>query len=233
MPTEFHVLPDHSGLAAQNMAYDFLMLQRYQPADAIRIRHYDWVRDAFTFGLSQKFSYVESEVQNPSLDICRRPTGGGIVDHTDDWTYALVIPASHPMAQGQPLDTYKAVHDAMISAMNRQGIEAILNLSSPNSVEPGICFAKPELYDVVLKDFPSKVAGAAQKRTKAGFLLQGSIWKPTVSHLDWQRFYNDFIIELAGILDGKVQYAIAPNWDTAEEDKLLSQFESDEWNQRR
>src|SRR5690606_23524090 len=105
-----HVIPDATSNAAQNMAYDFLLLQRYQPAEAIRFRHYEWSRPAFTFGLSQQFSYVTSEISDAHADVCRRPTGGGVVNHLDDWTYALVIPASHPLAVGPPIETYLAVH---------------------------------------------------------------------------------------------------------------------------
>src|SRR5690606_37256859 len=133
MAYKFHVLPESSGTAAQNMACDFLMLQRYQPAEALRFRHYGWTRPAYTFGLSQSHSYVLSELPDPSYDLCRRPTGGGIVNHLDDWTYALVVPASHPLSRGQPIETYRAVHQAIASAMERQGVAVELNFADPQS----------------------------------------------------------------------------------------------------
>lgn len=215
------------------MAYDFLMLQRYQPAEAIRFRHYGWTRPAFTFGLSQTYSYVSSEVPDMEADICRRPTGGGVVNHLDDWTYALVIPASHPLSRGQPIETYRAVHQCIVDAMSRQGMEVELNLTPPEEAGPSICFNKAELYDVVLKNFPSKVAGAAQKRTKHGFLMQGSIWKPMASSLEWNRFYNDLVIELATLMAAQVEYVSSPSWQPSEEEALTLQFDSDNWNQRR
>ena len=233
MAHAFHVLPESSGSAAQNMAYDFLMLQRYQPQDAIRFRHYGWTRSSYTFGLSQRYSYIESEVRNPSVDLCRRPTGGGLVDHADDWTYALVIPATHPMANGQPIETYRAVHQAIVTSMENQGVSVGLNLTASENSMPGVCFNKPELYDVVLKNLPTKVAGAAQKRSKVGFLMQGSIWRPVVSHLEWNRFHNDLILELANLMEAQIEYINETSWDVSEEEALVSQFDSDEWNQRR
>ena len=233
MAHPFHVIPDSTATAAQNMAYDFLLLQRYQPADAIRFRHYNWSRAAFTFGLSQRFSYVSSEVDDLSAELVRRPTGGGVVNHLDDWTYALVIPASHPLAKGQPIDTYRAVHECIVNAMLRQNVLVELNLSTPDDHAPSVCFNKAELYDVVLQNLPSKIAGAAQKRSKNGFLMQGSIWKPMVSSLEWNRFYNDLVIELATLMQGEVEYVSAPSWAPSEEEALTEQFDSEDWNQRR
>ncbi|MFA5057141.1 MAG: lipoate--protein ligase family protein, partial [Opitutaceae bacterium] len=84
---EFHVLPSRTGGAAENMALDFLLLQRYPPAEAVRFRHYEWRGPAFTFGFGQKIAWVRGQLPpEMSLDLCRRPTGGGIVDHREDWT---------------------------------------------------------------------------------------------------------------------------------------------------
>lgn len=233
MAHSLHVLPDSTATAAQNMAYDFLMLQRYQPADAIRFRHYEWVRSAYTFGLSQNYSYVVSEVPDMSAEIVRRPTGGGVVDHTSDWTYTLVIPTSHPMAKGQPIDTYRDVHQALVDAMEKQGLMTELNLQSPGDSTPSVCFNKAEIFDVVLQGLPSKLAGAAQKRTKNGYMLQGSIWKPLASKISWPRFYNDFVMQLATVLDAELEYVSSPSWQPEEEEALTTQFDSDNWNQRR
>jgi len=233
MSAQLHILPDRQGSAAENMAHDFLMLQRYRPAEAIRLRHYGWRRPAYTFGLSQRVSFVESEVPEPGADLCRRPTGGGVVNHLDDWTYGLVIPPASPLGRGQPIDIYRTVHEAIAAAMESQGANVILNLQAPEDASPGVCFNKPELFDVVLANMPSKVAGAAQKRAKAGLLMQGSIWRPTVSQLSWERFYNDFILALAERAEAAIEYVSWPEWRPEEEEALVAQFESEEWNRRR
>lgn len=215
------------------MAFDALLLQRYQPTDAIRFRHYEWNQASYTFGLSQSYSYITSEVADHSADIIRRPTGGGLVDHTNDWTYTLVIPSSHPFAKGQPIDAYRAVHQCIVDAMEQQELMTELNLSAPEQTTPSVCFNKAELYDVILKNLPSKLAGAAQKRTKNGYMLQGSIWKPLASRVSWERFYNDFSMGLAKLLDAEIEYVESPSWRPEEQEALTGQFESDNWNQRR
>lgn len=233
MAHSLHIIPDINGSAAQHMAFDALLLQRYEPQDAIRLRHYEWNRTAYTFGLSQHYSYITSEVPDHSAEIVRRPTGGGLVDHTNDWTYTLVIPSAHPFATGQPVDTYRAVHQCIVDAMETQGLGCELNLHAPEKITPSVCFNKAELYDVILKNLPSKLAGAAQKRTKSGYMLQGSIWKPLASKIAWEQFYNDFSMGLAALLEAEIEYVSSPSWRPEEEVALTDQFDSDEWNQRR
>ncbi len=101
------------------MALDFLLLQRYPESAAPRFRHYEWRTPAFTFGYSQKIGFVRANLpsdlsaiasakaealakeglpHSSTFDLCRRPTGGGIVDHRHDWTYSLVLPPLHPQA---------------------------------------------------------------------------------------------------------------------------------------
>lgn len=233
MAHQLHVLPDSTHTAAQNMAYDFLILNRYPDAKSLRLRHYGWIRPAFTFGMSQAYEYALSEIPDRSVEICRRPTGGGVVNHLDDWTYSLIIPPNHPLARSQPSDSYRSIHECIASAMESQGADVILNFATPEKSIPSVCFTKPEVYDIVLRDHPTKVAGAAQKRTKRGYLVQGSIWKPSLPDLDWSQFYEDFIRSFSTLADAEVQRKPWPQWNESEEEQLIAQFESEEWNRRR
>src|SRR5690349_1891712 len=101
-----HVLPHRTGGAAENMALDFLLLQRYPGEPVPRFRHYDWRKSAFTFGYAQKIAFVREQLgalagpeEARTVDLCRRPTGGGVVDHRDDWTYTVIIPRGHPLEE--------------------------------------------------------------------------------------------------------------------------------------
>src|ERR1700749_3389005 len=127
-----HLLPTRTGGAAENMALDFLLLQRYPDADP-RFRHYGWRGPAFTFGYSQKWLEVnkliyssENKVGPGTLDICRRPTGGGIGDHPDDWTYTLIIPRGHPLEAERASQSYRQVHECLAGALTNQGVPARL-----------------------------------------------------------------------------------------------------------
>jgi len=240
MVMKLHTLPDRTGSAAENMALDFLLLQRY-PQLAVRFRHYDWRRAAFTFGYSQKYAFVRGQVaalggDPAAFDLCRRPTGGGVVDHREDWTYALVIPRGHPLEEVPAVQSYRAVHEALAAALRAQGVpaEAKAVADGPagesGPVAPGVCFQKAELHDVIDATTGAKIAGAAQKRNKHGLLFQGSIEKSAVGAVAWDDFAARLAAGLAGILGAGVQETPWPELNEDEASGLIEQYSSPEWN---
>lgn len=235
-----HLLPNRAAGAAENMATDFLLLQRY-PETAVRFRHYDWHRPAFTFGYSQKIDIVRQQLPTDEpYDLCRRPTGGGIVDHRDDWTYALVIPRGHPLEEVRATQSYRSVHEALASALQRQNIPATVKLDCDPLPEGqtcgagGVCFQRAELYDVISPASRLKIAGAAQKRNKHGLLFQGSISRTVVgSGVDWELFHEDFSDVLAQALQAEAVPTPWPEFAEGEVDGLTEQYSSSEWNEKR
>lgn len=229
-----HILPTRSADAAENMATDFLLLQRYPEAVAPRFRHYDWHRPSFTFGYSQKIAFVRTQLPpNETFDLCRRPTGGGIVDHRDDWTYALVIPRGHPLEELRASHSYKAVHEALAAALRVQDVPAVTKSAAPEPDEDaaGVCFQRAEIYDVVHELTGEKIAGAAQKRNKHGLLFQGSIWRPAAGRpeFDWDAFHDDFVGELASELALEAADQPWPDFNEDEVSALTEQYSSAEW----
>lgn len=237
-----HILPFRTGSAAENMAVDFLLLQRYPEAHAPRFRHYGWHRPAFTFGYSQKIAFVRANLPSDGpFDLCRRPTGGGIVDHRDDWTYSLVIPRGHPLEELRATQSYREVHESLATALQAQGVPA---QTKPVTTEPeateksglpaGICFERAEFHDVVHATTGAKIAGAAQKRNKHGLLFQGSIWRPAAgAALDWEKFHDDFIGQLAKVLGFSAEASPWPEFPEAEIEGLIEQYSSSEWLEHR
>ena len=259
IPMQLDLLPFRTGGAAENMATDFLLLQRYPDAleTHARFRHYDWRAPAFTFGFSQKIAYVREQLAalapGECLDLCRRPTGGGVVDHREDWTYTLVVPRGHALYDARATESYRLVHAALVESLRAQGQPVILKktcattgdssesasdlstlnpqLSTPSApAGPTVCFTRPELYDVLHETTGAKVASAAQKRTKHGLLFQGSLWKPTVAAtVDWDAFEADFTTRLAALLEAE---AVETPWPDLNEDELsglTDQYSSPEW----
>jgi len=162
-----HLLPTRTAGAAENMALDFLLLQRYPDAPAPRFRHYGWRGPAFTFGFSQKIEFVRANLPpGETFDLCRRPTGGGIVDHRNDWTYALVLPRGHPLYDERAPQSYRSVHECLAAALAALGQAAAVKLEcDPGEGGPGVCFQRAERYDVINPRTGAKIAGAAPKRT--------------------------------------------------------------------
>jgi lipoate-protein ligase A len=227
------ILPTRTSGAAENMATDFLLLQRYPQAEAVRFRHYGWRAPAFTFGYAQKFSFVQTQLPlGGHFDVCRRPTGGGVVDHRDDWTYALVIPRGHPLEDLRATQSYREVHEALAAALRGCGVPAVTKQAKDPGEEPaGVCFQRAEIFDVVHESSGDKIAGAAQKRNKHGLLFQGSIWRPAVgATIDWDRFGDDFVARLATTLQVAATVTPWPDLNEDEVSALVEHYSSPEWN---
>lgn len=251
----FHLLPTRTAGAAGNMAVDFLLLQRYPQPEAVRFRHYAWRGPAVTFGYGQKIAFVREQLaRQERVDLCRRPTGGGIVDHRNDWTYALVIPRGHAVEELRAADSYQRVHEALAAALRRQGVEARVKPCAAAGTEEGrcdgsavseivlqpraeavgpagVCFQRAEAFDVVHAITGAKIAGAAQKRNKHGLLFQGSVAREAAggSAVEWLQFQNDFVEALAAALSASVQRTPWPEFNEDEVEGLTEQYSATEW----
>jgi lipoate-protein ligase A len=245
---QLDILPERHGGAAENMATDFLLLKRY-PAERTshaRFRHYGWHRPAFTFGYSQKIAYVRAQLPTDErVELCRRPTGGGVVDHRDDWTYTLVIPRVHALYDQPAPRSYHAIHTAITDSLRSLGEPVELKEACEPaedsegepcalSTSPTVCFKRPELYDVIHTLTGAKVAGAAQKRTKDGLLFQGSIARFALApSLDWDAFQSALIQALATTLALPAVETAWPDFSEGELDGLIEQYSATEWIEQR
>ncbi len=233
------LLPVRTAGAAENMAVDFLLLQRYPDAKAPRFRHYAWRAPAFTFGYGQKIAFVRSQLPaGETFELCRRPTGGGIVDHRADWTYALVLPRGHPLEEVRATQSYRTIHEALAETLRAQGVAAITQTAPDESAHAagpeGVCFQRAELYDVINAASGAKIAGAAQKRNKHGLLFQGSIARPVAGPgVDWERFGAEFADRLATALGGTAAERPWPEFNEDEVSGLTEQYSAPEWNEYR
>ena len=160
--------------AAMNMAIDEALLEA---AKVPSIRFYSWQSPALSFGYFGKFADVANYATE--RDLVRRWTGGGIVFHGEDLTYSIIIPATEPAFGESPKSIYEKIHRALADALAERGqratVAAILDRGAGVS-DAGYnehCFSNPVRADVMLNG--RKVAGAAQRRTRAGLLHQGSI----------------------------------------------------------
>jgi lipoate-protein ligase A len=254
MTMKLEVLPERSDSAAANMAADFLLLRRYPAARAAnaRVRFYGWHRPSFSFGYSQKIAWVRAQIPEDAegADLVRRPTGGGVVDHREDWTYALVIPRGHALEKARAVDSYRAVHEALRTALASCGQQAALKVSCEPAADsegedgalagcaaakgPTVCFTRAELYDVVDVATGVKIAGAAQKRTKEGLLFQGSIWRPAAAGVrDWDDLREAFVAALAKALGVQAENTPWPDFREGEHEALTEQYAAQEWTEAR
>ncbi len=169
---------------AFNMALDEALMEFAPELQRPVLRFYGWTQPAASFGYSQKISDVEAITKLRPL--VRRTTGGGLVPHDADWTYSVVIPPSHPWYELRASESYERMHRWIESAFAALDIATELAPCCRKEI-PGQCFVGYEKSDVLR--FGSKIAGAAQRRSKHGLLIQGSI-QPVPQNLTRARWQN-------------------------------------------
>lgn len=150
------------------MAVDEWLLQTTQ-VPVLRV--YRWLGDWGSLGYFSKLSEAEAAI--PGLNWVRRWTGGGVVDHRADWTYSLAIPASEPLARARGLVSYQHIHLILANVIGAEGLVVQLSEGTGKS-GAAACFSNPVDFDLV-GEAGVKLAGAGQRRSRAGLLHQGSI----------------------------------------------------------
>lgn len=181
--TRWYLLDSGQGAPAFNMALDEALLLAMPRLARPVLRFYSWTQPAASFGYFQKLADVE---QMTSLrPLIRRPTGGGLVPHDADWTYSLVFPATDPWYSLRAIESYRRVHQWLQAAFARLRISSEL-APGPVKAGPGQCFVGYEMFDLLCGG--KKIAGAAQRRTRDGLLIQGSVRPPASAppRAEWQ-----------------------------------------------
>ncbi|MFN0065459.1 MAG: lipoyl protein ligase domain-containing protein [Chlamydiales bacterium] len=172
--------------AAENMELDSALLQDLEHERQIILHLYDWEEPCGTYGhFIDPAKFLRGDC---GLQMAKRPTGGGILFHTTDLAFSVLVPASHPSFSNNTLENYAFINQKVI-----QVVEEFTHLSAhllPQEPTPldeaskNFCMAKPTKYDVMVQR--QKVGGAAQRKTRHGYLHQGTIFlkRPTTAFLE-------------------------------------------------
>jgi lipoate-protein ligase A len=183
LKTKWYLLNSGPCAYDYNMALDEALMECSAEIGAPVLRFYGWSEPAASFGYSQHYSDIEKATLLRPL--VRRPTGGGLVPHDSDWTYSLAFPPEHFWYHYKAVESYERVHAWIQDAFSRIEVVTTLSPGTPKAL-PGQCFIGSEKFDVLW--FGKKIAGAAQRRSRKGLLIQGSIQPPPISvaRMDWQ-----------------------------------------------
>jgi lipoate-protein ligase A len=184
----YSLLRSGPGDAAYNMALDEALLQAAPSLGRPVLRFYAWTEPAASFGYFQK--YAEVAQMTLLRPLVRRPTGGGLVPHDADWTYSLAFPPGNPWYGLKATESYQRVHEWIKAGFLKLGISTQLAPECKKSL-PGQCFVGCEKSDVLWQG--RKIAGAAQRRTRDGLLIQGSVQPPPIklARSDWEQAMCD------------------------------------------
>jgi lipoate-protein ligase A len=171
----WYLLQQGRQTASGNMALDEALLQSAPDLGRPVLRFYGWLEPAASFGYAQKYAEVERWTKLRPL--VRRPTGGGLVPHDADWTYSVVIPPGHPWHRLKAVESYRRMHEWVRDAFAKCNVATTLAAAARKET-PGQCFVGAEQFDLLWHG--RKIGGAAQRRTRTGLLIQGSIQPPPI-----------------------------------------------------
>jgi lipoate-protein ligase A len=168
----------HDG--AWNMAVDEAILEAYESAPSPReptLRIYGWRPAAISLGKSQPIA----ETHDPAalladgVDLVRRPTGGEAVLHEHERTYAVVAAGGVEPFSGGPVDAYRKVALALVSALGHLGVGARAEEPSADRGRSrgAVCFQRLGAWEIAVSG--RKLIGSSQFRRRRAFLQHGSI----------------------------------------------------------
>ncbi len=218
-----------------------LLLESLSESPVIYLRHYAWERPCHTFGYTQQYTWAHATVMEitgeTSPILQRRPTGGGVVGHGHDFTYSLVVPATTALGKEQACVIYNRIHTALADALKKDNPHYVSHLKSCHgrgrAKAPSVCFRQPETFDLVLADDSLKIAGAAQKRTKDGLLMQGSIDLTLAPQAGNADFFQHFAESLSTLLALPTTTTDFPRFSAERTNEWYKKMASAEWNHKR
>ncbi len=212
LPKKWRLISDLNAHAFMNMAIDEAIAIAH-PEPKSTIRFYTWKKPAVSIGYFQRIMPVVNWLNNsPSLntplyplliegkgtiDIVRRPTGGGVVLHGTDLTYSVATGLPRGFAPRNDNSScnlipffYRQMGQAMVEGLKLLGINAYLfgekgrqrtlcsliqrGKTSLSTIQDlSMCAQTPVEFDVLVEGI--KVAGCAARRFQETLLLQGYI----------------------------------------------------------
>jgi lipoate-protein ligase A len=182
-------LPPASGLAAQrwellidpaggsgavNMAIDAGLLTLAERTGRAFLRLYRFDPPCLSFGRNEPATgYDRAAITRLGVDVVRRPTGGRVVWHEHEVTYAVAAPIA---AFGGLRLGYWAIQGWLAAALRTLGAQATLAPEDPRPAaraRAGACFAAPAGGEVLVDG--RKLVGSAQARRGRAMLQHGSV----------------------------------------------------------
>lgn len=218
----------------EHMALDETLVSA--SVDEIVLRFYQWVPgNALTFGYSQFVREVRSQAVSRGFtgEICRRPTGGGVVYHTGDLTFSLIFPS-----QQRPAEIYKNLHGSIQAALALSGLIARVFDAKPGTAayapsqnhQASACFTNPVENDLLTTN-GQKMLGGAIRRFGNTVLYQGSLQRPNARQ---NPAYKQAIIRAArSFLNTDLQIKHVPeSLLTAARQLAQTQYQTPAWTEK-
>lgn len=173
--TTFRLIRSGTLSASENMAIDKVLFENFSQTQKPLLRLYSWEK-SFTFGLSDSIEKIQKNkaLQPYGKNYAKRMTGGGILFHGNDISYALTIPTSY--MQGLSVKaSYEKMCQFLLHFYQSLGLEAMYAKDDKRVTlsKNAFCQLGFEDYDILIEG--KKIGGNAQRRTKEAIFQHGSI----------------------------------------------------------
>lgn len=212
---KFSILNTGKQSAKENMDLDRHFLETLDPSGNPILHLYDWKKLSLTYGhFAKPEKLLDFEgIKKHHIDHARRVTGGGVTLHFSDLAFSFFMPIEHPLFSENTLENYAFVNKQVIAALRAFIKEEKLGYFEECDVTHDersfFCMAKPTRYDVMIEG--KKVGGAAQRKTKRGYLHHGtlSLAAPNLELLrdvlfDKEKVYNAIIANSYYLYDSSI-----------------------------
>lgn len=158
-----------------NMATDHAIMEAVGDGSVLpTLRFYAWKPMCLSLGYAQKARDIDVEaVHRLGWDVVRRPTGGRAILHTDELTYSIALPQSHPLVEGDILTSYQRISRALQAGLELLGAITQTAPKEGRSTPSPVCFETPSAYEITVNS--KKLIGSAQVRRQKAVLQHGSL----------------------------------------------------------
>jgi len=166
---------------ASNMAIDEALLDTFDPGKSTPVlRLYGWDPPALSFGRFQDPGEVLDleRCRAANVTAVQRITGGGVIYHADELTYAIVCAPQHLPGETTIKESFRFLTGFLLTFYRELGLPASYAADMPAGMarlgrRTPFCFAGRESYDILIEG--RKIGGNAQRRLRNAVFQHGSI----------------------------------------------------------
>jgi lipoate-protein ligase A len=173
---QWRLICDQPTTGARNMAVDEAILRAVAAgAQPPTLRLYAWSPACLSLGYGQRVADVDlSRLAARGWQLVRRLTGGRAILHTDELTYSVLLPADHPLGQGDVIESYRQISEALLHGLRLLGAQPAADpLVKRIEHVDAVCFETPSHYEITVAG--RKLVGSAQARKHGGILQHGTL----------------------------------------------------------
>ncbi|WP_172825558.1 lipoate--protein ligase family protein [Geobacter sp. DSM 9736] len=166
---------------AANMAVDEALLACFDPERSEPVlRLYGWAPPALSLGRFQEADEVldTGKCRAAGIAVVKRITGGGVIYHSAELTYAIVCAPRHIPHSASVKDSFRVLTSFLLRFYRMLGLDPAYAVDLPTAggrlgARTPFCFAGRESYDILVGG--RKIGGNAQRRQRQAIFQHGSI----------------------------------------------------------